>query len=298
MNLFNELKRRNVFRAAGLYIVVGWALAHAAALGNIRRFLGLGRMRFALTGAAPIAPEIIAFFRALGLDLREAYGLTESTGLATVNPIGRNRAGSVGVAPDGIEVRVDPATGEILLRGANVFAGYLNKPEATAAARDAEGWLHTGDVGRITDDGYLSITDRLKDVMITAGGKNITPSEIENQLKASPYIADAVIVGDRRPYLTALVMIDFENVARFAQDARVPFTNYASLCAAPAVAELIGREIASVNARLARVETVKAFRLIDVLLTAEDEELTPTMKLKRKLVSQKYSDLIESMYRN
>jgi long-chain acyl-CoA synthetase len=293
-------RRADAFRAEGRPPPLALRLAERAAqfavLGNIRRFLGLGRMRFALTGAAPVAPEIIAFFRALGLDLREAYGLTESTGLATVNPIGRNRAGSVGVAPDGIECRIDPATGEILLRGRNVFAGYLNKPEATAAALDAEGWLHTGDVGRLSDDGYLAITDRLKDVMITAGGKNVTPSEIENQLKASPYISDAVVIGDRRPFLTALVMIDFENVARFAQDSRVPFTNYASLCAAPAVEALIGREIAAVNARVARVETIKAFRLIDVLLTAEDEELTPTMKLKRKVVAEKYKPLIEAMY--
>src|SRR5262249_13170237 len=162
-------------------------------------------------------------------------------------------------------------------------------PGETAAAIDEERWLHTGDVGRVDPDGYLRITDRLKDVMITAGGKNVTPSEIENQLKASPFISDAVVIGDQRPFLTPLVMIDLETVAVFAQDNRVPLTNYASLCAAEAVQRLVQREIEMVNAKLARVEAIKKFRLIDVLLTPEDEELTPTMKLKRKVVAKKYS---------
>ncbi len=271
------------------------AATSSLVLGNLRRFLGLGRIRFGMTGAAPVAPEIIAWFRALGIDLREAYGLTESCGLATVNPLGRNRVGTVGPPPPGIEIGL-AETGEILIRGDNVFAGYLAKPDETAAAIDAQGWLHTGDVGVLDPDGYLRITDRLKDVMITAGGKNVTPSEIENQLKASAYIADAVVIGDKRPFLSALIMIDLENVARFAQDRRVPFTNYASLCAAEAVQDLIRREIEAVNAKLARVETIKKFRLIDVLLTPEDEELTPTMKLKRKVVAQKYAALIEGMY--
>jgi long-chain acyl-CoA synthetase len=272
------------------------AASAALVLGNLRRFLGLGRIRYGMTGAAPVAPEIIAWFRALGIDLREAYGLTESCGLATVNPLGRNRVGTVGPPPAGIEVKLAD-TGEILLRGNNVFAGYLNKPAETAAAIDAEGWLHTGDAGALEADGYLRITDRLKDVMITAGGKNVTPSEIENQLKASAYIADAVVIGDKRPFLSALIMIDLENVARFAQDRRVPFTNYASLCAAEPVQGLIQREIEAVNAKLARVETIKKFRLIDVLLSPEDEELTPTMKLKRKVVATKYKALIDAIYR-
>jgi long-chain acyl-CoA synthetase len=271
------------------------SLATAFVLGNLRRFLGLGRIRYGITGAAPVAPEIISWFRALGIDLREAYGLTESCGLATVNPLGRNRVGTVGPPPAGIEIKL-AETGEILVRGENIFAGYLNKPAETAAAIDADGWLRTGDVGYLDADGYLRITDRLKDVMITAGGKNVTPSEIENQLKASPYIADAIVIGDQRPFLSALVMIDLENVARFAQDRRVPFSNYASLCAAAPVQALIQREIEAVNAKLARVETIKKFRLIDVVLTPEDEELTPTMKLKRKVVAQKYGKLIEAMY--
>jgi long-chain acyl-CoA synthetase len=173
--------------------------------------------------------------------------------------------------------------------------GYLNKPERTAEALK-DGWLHTGDVGAIDPDGYLKVTDRLKDIIITAAGKNITPSEIENELKFSPYISDAVVIGDGRKFLTCLVMIDADNVARFAQDHAVPFTNYASLTQAPQVIELIQREIEAVNKKFARVETIRSFRLIDRLLSPEDEELTPTMKLKRAFVNKRYGDLIESMY--
>jgi long-chain acyl-CoA synthetase len=176
--------------------------------------------------------------------------------------------------------------------------GYLNQPEKTAETIDADGWLHTGDVGTVDEEGYFRITDRMKDIIITAGGKNITPSEIENELKFSPYITDAVVIGDRRPYLTALVMIDQENVEKYAQDHDVPFSNYASLTRAREVLELIGSEIEKANARFARVEQIKRFELLSTQLTAEDEELTPTMKLKRKLVQQKYAELIDSMYRN
>jgi long-chain acyl-CoA synthetase len=174
--------------------------------------------------------------------------------------------------------------------------GYLNQPDKTAEAIDSEGWLHTGDVGTVDEDGFFRITDRMKDIIITAGGKNITPSEIENELKFSPYITDAVVIGDRRAFLTALVMIDHENVERFAQELNVPFTNFQSLCRTREVQELIQGEVDRVNAKFARVEQVKKFRLIEHKLTAEDEELTPTMKLKRKLVNEKYRDLIESMY--
>jgi long-chain acyl-CoA synthetase len=173
--------------------------------------------------------------------------------------------------------------------------GYLNQPEKTAETL-RDGWLHTGDVGRVDNEGFFYITDRMKDIIITAGGKNITPSEIENQLKFSPYITDAVVIGDRRAYLTALIMIDHENVEKFAQDASIPFSNYMSLCRRPEVLGLIEDEITKVNAKFARVEQVRKFRLIEQKLTAEDEELTPTMKLKRKLVNEKYRDLIEAMY--
>ena len=185
--------------------------------------------------------------------------------------------------------------GEILMRSPGVIQGYWNKPEKTAETF-RQGWLHSGDVGRIDDDGYVYIVDRLKDIIITAGGKNITPSEIENQLKFSPYVSDAVVVGDRKPFLTCLVMIDQENVTKFAQDNDVPFTNYTSLCHTQAVQDLVSDEIEMVNSKFARVETIKKFRLIDQLLDPEDDELTPTMKLKRKVVHEKYADLIAEMY--
>ena len=194
------------------------------------------------------------------------------------------------------EVRIDPATGEILVRGPNVFMGYLNQPEKTRETIDADGWLHTGDVGMIDEDGFVRITDRMKDIIITAGGKNITPSELENELKFSPYITDAVVIGDKRPYLVCIVMIDQENVEKFAQDHDVPFSNYASLTRSPEVRALIQGEIDKVNRKFARVEQVKKFWLLEAQLSAEDEELTPTMKLKRKLVQQKYAPQIEAMY--
>jgi long-chain acyl-CoA synthetase len=195
-------------------------------------------------------------------------------------------------------MRIAPETNEILLRGPNVILGYLNQPEKTAETIDSEGWLHTGDVGRVDDDGYFYITDRMKDIIITAGGKNVTPSEWENELKFSPFVTDAVVIGDKRSYLTALVMIDQENVEKFAQDRDVPFTNYASLTRAKEVQDLVWSEIEAVNKKFARVEQVKKFRLLETQLTAEDEELTPTMKLKRNFVQKKYAEMIESMYRD
>jgi long-chain acyl-CoA synthetase len=263
-------------------------------LKNIRVMLGLDRIRYGATGAAPISPDLIRWYWALGVRMFELYGQTENAGLATANWPGHVKIGSIGSACPGTEVRLSPE-GEILLRGPHVFAGYLNKPEKTAEAL-RDGWLHTGDVGVIDEAGYVRITDRMKDIIITAGGKNVTPSEIENQLKFSPYISDAIVIGDRRSYLTCLVMIDHDNVVKFAQDHDVPFTNYASLCRAPEVEELIGKEVEVVNKKFARVETIKKFRLIDQLLTAEDEELTPTMKLKRSLVEKKYRGLIDGMY--
>ncbi len=271
-------------------------LARWLALDNVRKLVGIHRARFLVTGAAPIAPDLIRWYLALGVPMLEVWGQTESGGASTGMPAGRIKPGSIGPACSYNEVKVDPATGELLIRGPNVFMGYLNQPEKTAETIDAEGWLHTGDVGSVDEEGFFRITDRMKDIIITAGGKNVTPSEIENELKFSPYITDAVVIGDQRPYLTVLIMIDQENVEKYAQDHDVPFSNYASLTRAREVQELIQREIDKVNAKFARVEQIKTFRLIETQLTAEDEELTPTMKLKRKFVQQKYAPLIESMY--
>jgi long-chain acyl-CoA synthetase len=271
-------------RAAGNWLV----------LKNIRVALGLNRIRYAATGAAPISPDLIRWYWALGVRMFEVYGQTENAGLATANWPGHVKIGSIGSAAPGTEVKLSPQ-GEIVLRGPHIFAGYLNKPEKTAETL-RDGWLYTGDVGEMDEQGFVRITDRMRDIIITAGGKNVTPSEIENQLKFSPYISDAIVIGDKRSYLTCLIMIDHDNVVKFAQDHDVPFTNYASLCRAPEVVELIGKEVEAVNKKFARVETIKKFKLIDQLLTAEDEELTPTMKLKRSLVEKKYRELIEGMY--
>jgi len=277
---------------------LGLNLMHKAldllVLKNIRIMLGIDNCRWLSTAAAPIAPDLIDWFWALGKPMYEVYGQTECTGIATANVAGANRIGSVGKATEGSDV-VLSKDGEILIRGPGVIQGYWNNPEKTAETF-VQGWLHTGDVGKIDDDGYVYIVDRMKDIIITAGGKNITPSEIENQLKFSPFISDAVVVGDKRPFLTCLVMIDQDNVTNFAQDNNVPFTNYSSLCHTQEVQDLIWQEIEGVNTKFARVETVKKFRLIDQLLDPEDEELTPTMKLKRKVVNEKYADLINEMY--
>ena len=269
-------------------------LARLLVLNNIRKVIGVHRARILITGAAPISPDLVRWYMALGLEMIEVWGQTESCGAITSNLEGKVKPGSIGPRMQHAEVAVSPE-GELIARGGSIFMGYLNQPGKTAETLK-DGWLRTGDVGRVDEEGFFYITDRMKDIIITAGGKNITPSELENQLKFSPYITDAVVIGDRRPYLVALVMIDHENVEMYAQEKAVPFSNYASLCRRPEIQELIQGEIDKVNKAFARAEQVKKFRLIEAKLTAEDEELTPTMKLKRKLVNEKYRALIEEMY--
>jgi long-chain acyl-CoA synthetase len=273
-----------------------YLLADPLVLANVRKMIGIDRARFLVTGAAPISPELVKWYLALGVPMLEVWGMTETCGAATGIPATRIKPGSIGPAASYNQVRIDSATGEIQVKGPNVFMGYLNQPEKTAETFTPDGWLRTGDVGGVDAEGFFRITDRMKDIIITAGGKNVTPSEFENELKFSPYITDAVVIGDRRPYLTAIVMIDQENVEKYAQDHDVPFSNYASLTRSPEVQALIQGEIDRVNRKFARVEQVKKFFLLDTQLSAEDEELTPTMKLKRKLVQQKYAPQIEAMY--
>ena len=282
--------------------VNGWLklkfkIAQVLALNNARKLIGIHRARFLVTGAAPISPDLVRWYLALGVPMLEVWGMTETCGASTGVPANKMKPGSIGPAASFNEIKLDPATSEILVRGKNVFAGYLNQPEKTAETITPDGWLHTGDVGVVDADGYYRITDRMKDIIITAGGKNITPSELENDLKFSPYITDAVVVGDKRAYLTVIIMIDQENVEKFAQDQDVPFSNYSSLTRAAEVQALIQSELDRVNKKFARVEQIKKFFLLETQLTAEDEELTPTMKLKRKLVEKKYEAQIEAMYR-
>ena len=281
-------------RKVPLALAISSFLAEKLVFTNIHRLLGIDGCRWLSTAAAPIAPDLIDWFWALGKPMYEVYGQTECSGLITANTPGNVRVGSVGLAAQDGMVALS-GEGEIMIRSPGVIQGYWNNPDKTADTI-RQGWLYSGDVGRIDDDGFIYVVDRIKDIIITAGGKNITPSEIENQLKFSAFISDAVVVGDRRPYLTCLVMIDHENVTKFAQDNDVPFTNYASLCHTKAVQDLIWAEIETVNGKFARVETIKQFRLIDQLLDPEDDELTPTMKLKRKVVNEKYAGLIGEMY--
>ncbi len=291
--------RRVRYLEEGKPVPPGTALAYAfwdfMVLSNLRRMLGFDRLRRGTTGAAPISPDLLRWYKAVGITVLEGYGMTESSGVISLNLMDAWKIGSIGTVVPGGEVRIAP-DGEIQFRGGNVFKGYWNKPEKTAETIIEGGWLRTGDVGRIDNQGFLTITGRVKDIIITAGGKNITPAEIENRLKFSPYIADAVVIGDKRKFLSCLIMIDQENVEKFAQDNRVPFSNFKSLCAAREVKDLIAGVVEETNREFARVEQIKDFRLIDVLLTAEDDELTATMKLKRSFVEQKHKKLIDEMY--
>ncbi|WP_297776413.1 long-chain fatty acid--CoA ligase [uncultured Roseovarius sp.] len=290
-------ERRAVVLAEGKQVPLSLGLAHRVldflVLRNIRVELGLARAHTIVSGAAPISARLLSWFNALGVSVQEAYGQTE-VGIVTATVPGQSPIGSIGRAMRGVEVKL-AEDGEILIRARSNFSGYLSQPEKTAETM-VNGWVHTGDVGKMDDNGDLTILDRKKDIIITAGGKNITPSQLENELKFSPYISDAVIIGDKRKYLTVLIMIDQEPVEKYAQDKRIPFSNYKSLCESEPIIELIGEEVDRANAGFSPVEQVKKFRLIDVLLTAEDEELTPTMKLKRNEVERKYKDLIETMY--
>ena len=286
------------FEDKGLPVPAHVRLMHRAAdllvLNNIKVLLGLDRVRIGLTGAAPISPDLIGWFRALGVPLYEAFGQTENVAFACGNYRGQVRLGTVGKPPPGVELKT-AEDGELLIRGPLVFKGYYKQALKTAETI-VDGWLYTGDIAEIDGDGFVKIVDRKKDIIITSGGKNISPSEIENQLKFSPYVTDAVVIGDRRKYLTCLVMVDNETVSQFAQENNVPFSDFKSLCATAEVQELIKSEIERINLSLAQAETLKKFRLIDKQLTVEDDELTASMKLKRNVVNEKYADLIDQMY--
>jgi long-chain acyl-CoA synthetase len=249
-----------------------------------------------ISSAAPIAPDLLEYFMALGVPIVELYGQTECSGPIASNQNDAVKLGTVGRPMRGIEVRLAP-DGEILVRGANVFAGYFRAPEATAAALEG-GWMHTGDVGEFDADGFLKLTDRKNDLFITAAGKNIAPQYVENKLKASPYINDAVAIGDGRKYLVALIVIDEENVTKWAQDRRLPFTTYTDLAARPEVRDLIQAEVLGVNKTLSSPEQVKKFAILPKRLYMEDGEVTPTMKVKRKVLVEKYAGVISGLYRD
>jgi long-chain acyl-CoA synthetase len=273
---------------------LAFGLAHFAVFNKLKERLGLERVRVAISGAAPISPEVLKFYHAIGVPLRQVYGQTEGTGPTSVHKGDLIEAENVGPALPGVQIEIGD-DGEILVYGRNVFKGYFKNPEATVETL-ADGWLHSGDVGVLDERGYLTITDRKKDLIITSGGKNIAPQYIENKLKFSPFINDAVVIGDGRKYVSALIFIDEDNVVKFAQENKVPFTTFGTLTKAKEVVQLVADEVEQVNKSLARVEQVKRFALLPKKLIAEDGEVTPTMKLKRKYINETYADLIEEMY--
>jgi long-chain acyl-CoA synthetase len=277
-----------------IWLRLGYGLAKLAVFYPLKKRLGLERMRVAFSAAAPISPEVIRFFHAIDLNLVEGYGLTESTALVSAGRGIDYRLGTVGRAVPGAEIRLSE-DGEILVRSPGVFMGYYKNEEATAAAM-RDGWLHTGDIGDIDAEGYLRIIDRKKDLIITAGGKNIAPQYIENQLKFSPYINDAIVIGDRRKYLTAIIVLDEENVNKYAQDHKIPYAAYADLATHADIRRLIDAEVLKVNRRLSQVEQVRKFCILNKKLYEEDGEVTPTMKVKRKFINEAYQVLIEEMY--
>jgi long-chain acyl-CoA synthetase len=289
-------RRKLAHKKIPLKTKLKYLVAYNLVLRHVKRILGFDRIKFALCGAAPSAPELYLFFNSLGIPLAEGYGQTESSGVITITKIGKERFGYVGEPLEGIEVKI-AEDGEILTRGPHVFKGYFKDPELTAMTI-VNGWLHTGDVGEIDELGYLKILDRKKDIIITAGGKNITPSYIENKLKFSPYIQDAIVIGDGRKYLIALILIDEENVSNWAQKMRIPFTTFEDLTKNPQVYKLIKEEVEKVNKTLSQVETIKKFALIPRKLYEEEGDITPTRKLKRKVIEKKYKDIIEKLYRD
>jgi long-chain acyl-CoA synthetase len=268
-----------------------WTLLVLRALNN---FIGLRRCRLALSGAAPIAPDMLRFFRALGVPIREGYGMTETAGVVTVQRSAASPVGTVGAPVPGVELRI-AGDGELLVRGPTVFKGYYRNEAATREAIDADGWLHTGDVAAAVGD-EIRIVDRKKDIMITAGGKNITPSEIENALKFSAYIKEAIIVADRRPFVAALIQIDFDTVGKWAEEHGLGYTHFRSLAEHERVRELVQAEIDRVNARMPQVQQVRKFHLLAKELDHDDGEVTATMKVKRKSIAEKYAAAIESLY--
>ena len=278
-----------------VYLKALRALFNAFVLYKLRERLGFERVRLAVSGAAPISPDVLRYFHGIGVPLREVYGQTEGSGPTCIHQGDQIELGNVGPALPGVEVKIDE-DGEILVKGGNVFMGYFKNPEATAETI-VDGWLRSGDVGLLDEKAFLKITDRKKDLIITAGGKNIAPQNIENQLKFSPYINDAIVIGDRLKFVSALIVIDEENVVQFAQDNKIPFTTYESLTKAPEIVELIDREVQEINKTLSHVETIKKFTIVPKKLYEEDGEVTPTMKVKRKHINENFADLIKAMYK-
>lgn len=278
-----------------LQLALAYHLMYFIVFRKLKERLGFDRVRLGVSGAAPISHEILKFFQSIGIPIREGYGMTETTGITHMSSEIDYKVGTVGRAIPGTHVQI-AQDGEIVVKHPGIFKGYYKDEEQSKEVL-VDGWMHTGDVGEIDSDGYLKLTDRKKDLIITAGGKNVAPQYLENLLKFSPYINDAVVIGDRRKYLTALIVIDEENVTKYAQDNKVQFTTFASMTRAPEITGLIQEEVDKVNSQVSRVENIRKFKIIDKKLYTEDGEVTPTMKVKRKAINAQFKDLIESMYK-
>ena len=275
-----------------------YAIGYPIVFRAIKERIGLRRVRYAASGAAPIAPEVLRDFLGMGVPLFELYGMTENSAVATCNFPGANKVGTVGVPYPGTELRIDEVTGEIQTRHPGVFKGYWNKPEKTAEAFTEDGWLRTGDVGEWVDGTHVKIVDRIKDIIITSGGKNVSPSEIENSLKVSPFVKEAMVIGDGRKYLSALIAIESDVVGDWATRRQIPYTTYRDLTTKPQVIELIQGVVNEANEKTSHVESIQKFRLIPKELDHGDGELTATQKLKRTSMTSMFGGLIEDMYRS
>ena len=274
---------------ANILLKIGWLLSFRA----LKKKLGLSKAETAISGAAPIAPEILKFFLALGVPIFEGYGMTENCGYASGNNDKKMKLGTVGVPNHGMEIKL-AEDGEVLTRGGAVFKGYFKNEEATKETIDEDGWLHTGDVG-VFEGEFLKIVDRKKDIIITSGGKNVSPQEIENKIKISPFIKDAIVIGDKRKFLSALIAIEFDTVSNWALRKNIPHTTYRDLSEKKEVQDLVWREIIKANEQTSSLE-IRKFRMIPKELDHEDGELTATQKIKRKVLMEQFSELIEGMY--
>jgi long-chain acyl-CoA synthetase len=284
--------RERAGKPVGFFLRKQYEIADKQVLSKIRALFG-GRIKNCVTGAAPINPEILRFFDAAGVLILEGWGMTETSTAATVARPDAFKFGKVGRAFGGCEIRIAD-DGEILVRGPNIFQGYYKNEEATRETLE-DGWLHTGDIGELDADGYLSITGRKKDIIITAGGKNITPANLEAEIKQSPYVSQCVVIGDRRPYLIALITLDMEECAKLAEEKGWP-ADPAELARHDGMRQLIQEHLDEVNEKFARVEQVKKFEILPHDLSQETGELTPTLKVKRNVVSEKYEEEVDALY--
>jgi long-subunit acyl-CoA synthetase (AMP-forming) len=303
------LQRKIVGWARGVGLAGGYADQRGAArppaypvaerlvFSNVRKRLGFDRARTLITGAAPISTRTLEFFLSLGLPICEVYGMSECTAVTTIATPRHYRTGKAGAVIPGAEIRIAD-DGEICIRGPHVFKGYHNDPVATAEAIDADGWLHSGDIGTLDADGFVQVTDRKKELIITAGGENIAPALVEGQIKSIAVVSQAVVIGDRRRYLSVLLTLDPEKLRSVASNVGSLATTPHEAAACERFAAYVERELDVVNQRLARVQTVKRFAILPAELSIDGGELTPTLKLKRKVIAEKYSDVIEQLYRD